>query len=107
MLSRLFGHRSRDPQPGRGERPGGAVLAPAVARPGGPDVELPPAAEMLDAWRQEVARGAIALHGRYPLADAERGHAERLLVRLAIDVEFVIRQPSQAAQEAFAVAADP
>jgi HD-like signal output (HDOD) protein len=50
---------------------------------------------------------ALELAERHRLVDTERSHAERLLVRLAVDLEFVIRQPSQAAQEAFAVASDP
>src|SRR5690348_5179120 len=100
MLSRLFGRRSGDRDRGRGGRAGAASRTPPA---GVPEIQLPPAAEMLDAWRQEVARVAIELDGRHRLLDAERGHAERLLVRLAVDLEFVIRQPSQAAQEAFAV----
>ncbi|HEX8903972.1 MAG TPA: HDOD domain-containing protein, partial [Longimicrobiaceae bacterium] len=71
------------------------------------EVALPPAAEMLDAWRQEVARIALELRERYPLPDDQRAGAERLLVRLAVDVEMVIRQPSAAAREAYAVASDP
>jgi HD-like signal output (HDOD) protein len=60
---------------------------------------------MAEQWRQDVARVCIELRERHPTL--EHGHAERLLVKVAVDLEFTIRQPSQAAQEAFSVAGDP
>jgi HD-like signal output (HDOD) protein len=70
-----------------------------------PEVPLPPVAELEDGWRQEVARGCLDLRERHP--SLEHGHGERLLVKIAVDLEFTVRQPSPAAQEAFNVAGDP
>ena len=71
------------------------------------DADVPHADELLDGWRQEVARVALELRERYPMEAAQRSHAERLLVRLAMYLDVVTRQPSTAAREAFAVASDP
>jgi HD-like signal output (HDOD) protein len=67
---------------------------------------------MVDEWRQQVARTVLALREQHPApADAggrtARVHAERLLVRIAVDLDMVVRQPPPAAQEALAVAGDP
>jgi HD-like signal output (HDOD) protein len=103
MLSRLFGSfRSRD-----AGADAALLVAPPPAARADDGPPLPPAAELLDAWRQEVARLSLELRERYRLAGPERAHAERLLVKLTVDLEMVVRQPSQAAQEAFAVASDP
>ncbi|HEY0778973.1 MAG TPA: hypothetical protein VGD56_13465, partial [Gemmatirosa sp.] len=75
-----------------------------------PSPALPHPSAMLEGWRQEVARATIALRDRYGAGSAgarARADAERLLLRLAIDQEMVVRQPPPAAQEALAVAADP
>jgi HD-like signal output (HDOD) protein len=66
------------------------------------EVPVPPVEELLEAWRQQIARVCIDLREEYP--GLERDHTERLLVKLAVDLEFTIRQPSAAAQEAFDVA---
>jgi HD-like signal output (HDOD) protein len=69
------------------------------------EVPVPTSEALLDMWRQDIARVSIDLREEYPAL--ESGHAERLLVKLAVDLEFTIRQPSAAAQEAFDVAGDP
>ncbi len=81
------------------------VSAGAAAR----DPILPHPSAMLEMWRQDVARAAIALHERHRThADARtRTHAERLLLKLALDHDMVVRQPPPAAQEALAVAGAP
>jgi HD-like signal output (HDOD) protein len=127
MLSRLFkSGRDRDPSHDGGvavaaapappappagvpARPAAATRGPTIIQPAVAvaEVELPPAAELIDVWRQDVARVCIELREAYPVGDAHRSHAERLLVKLAVDLEVVVRQPSHAAQEAFSVAGDP
>ena len=77
-----------------------------------PEGALPHPSIMVDAWRQQVARTALALREQHPApADAggrtARAHAERLLVAIAVDLDIVVRQPPPAAQEALAVAGDP
>ena len=80
-----------------------ATTPPTVAHT---TAALPHPSAMIDGWRQQVARAAIALRSTYCTGPA-RTHAERLLLRLAVDQEMVVRQPPPAAQEALAVATDP
>jgi HD-like signal output (HDOD) protein len=101
MLSRLFA-----PDRSRGAPPP-TVQAAGEPAARSPEAALPPAAEMLDGWRQEVARIALELRERYPLPEPQRSAVERLFVRLAVDPAMVIRQPSEAAREAYTVASDP
>jgi HD-like signal output (HDOD) protein len=128
MLTRLFDALRRRPTAGgaaaraaRGEAAGAAASEEAseAARGAAPpavtrsrEAPLPHPSFMIDAWRQEVARTAIALRERHPAPDdaggrAARVHAETLLVRITADLDVVIRQPPPAAQEALAVAGDP
>jgi hypothetical protein len=77
-----------------------------------PELPLPHPSAMADAWRQRLARATIALRERHPVEGgpaerAARVHAERLLVKIAVDLDMVVRQPPPAAQEALAVAGDP
>lgn len=81
-----------------------AVLPPL---PDAPPPPLPSSAALSEGWRADVARVTIALRERYPLQDSPRDHAERLLVKLAVDLEMAVWQPSAAAQEALAMIADP
>lgn len=82
-------------------------MAPIAPGRDEPEMALPSEAQLVDEWRTDVARTTIALGERYPTQDATRGHAERLLVKLAVDLDVTIRQPPVAAREALAVIADP
>ena len=118
MLKALFGtKKGRDAAPTEGAAGAATVAAPLPSRPALPEqaawvpplaaaveVPVPPAEELLDTWRQEIARVSLDLREEYP--EPERDHTERLLVKLAVELEFTIRQPSAAAQEAFDVAGD-
>ncbi len=99
---------------GSGAGAGGRAAVPAAPAfpPLPPEPALPHPSAMADLWRQQLARTTIALRERYPAgndphARAARGHAERLLVKVAVDLDMVVRQPPPAAQEALAVAGDP
>jgi hypothetical protein len=121
MLTRLIdalrGRPTGGPPEARAESGGGAVAraaghAPLALPPLPPESTLPHPSAMADLWRQQLARTTIALRERYPAGDdpharAARGHAERLLVKVAVDLDMVVRQPPPAAQEALAVAGDP
>lgn len=117
MLKAIFGSKKGDTPSPAATTATAVVEAPMPERPASapsvawvppvaavPEVPVPPTEELLESWRQEIARVSIDLRERYP--GIERDHAERLLVKLAVDLEFTIRQPSSAAQEAFAVAGD-
>lgn len=119
MLTRLFDvlRGLTPPSAAPAVEPGGR--ARAGAERGGPPVgalapepPLPHPSVMADAWRQQLARTTIALRERHPPAGdpaerAARVHAERLLVKIAVDLDMVVRQPPPAAREALAVAGDP
>lgn len=122
MLSRLF--RSSRPAPSvdgvpRAALSRGAPSAPipgtrrptpaagAVRVGGAASGALPHAGELADEWRAQVARAGLALRDRFPAMDAQREHAEQLLVRLGVDLDMVVQQPPAAAQQALAVAGDP
>jgi hypothetical protein len=100
------GDVARARPPGAGDAPrGGAPAAP-------PEAPLAHPSEMVDAFRQQVARTALALREQHPEpADAggraARAHAERMLAKIAVDLDMVVRQPPPAAREALAVAGDP
>ncbi len=92
------------------------TFAPPTAGPGDGraprDPILPHPSAMIDAWRRDVAGSAITLRDRYLEAGRRpaRGtaaHAERLLVRLTVDPEMIVRQPPAAARDALAAAGDP
>ena len=103
MLSRLLGSdRSREAAP-----PSAPGATAARSLPADRERAIPPAAERVDRGRREVAQTAVELRERYPLPACQRALVERLVVRLAVDLEVAIRQPTAAAREAFAVASDP
>ncbi|MGZ8377037.1 MAG: HDOD domain-containing protein [Gemmatirosa sp.] len=113
MLNRLLGSR-RDTRPGgpagappppTGEHAVVTATAPAAALSPlvGPTLAFPDAPALAERCRAELARVTIALRERYPIND----HAERLLVKLAVDLEMAAWQPSAAAQEALGIVADP
>jgi HD-like signal output (HDOD) protein len=115
MLRRFFGSPQEGAVAATPPPPAAGGDAPLPARPVMPaadewvapllpEVPLPPAAELAEEWRQEVARGCLDLRERHP--SLEHGHGERLLVKIAVDLEFTVRQPSAAAQEAFCAAGD-
>ncbi len=85
----------------------GSVAAALPPLPDLPAPALPPAVALGEQWRAQVARTTIALRERYPHRDSPRDHAERLLVKLAVDLELAVWQPSPAAQEALAIIGDP
>jgi HD-like signal output (HDOD) protein len=112
LLGSLRGSAERTPTPAasvatvpapEGTRPAPPPRAPIAPLRDEPEPELPPVPALIDAWRAEVARTTIGLRERYPMHD----HAERLLVKLAVDLDLAIRLPPAAAQEALAVVADP
>jgi HD-like signal output (HDOD) protein len=121
MLSRLLGSRrgaraDEPPAPGAQPAPettrtGEHAAAGAVAAPlsplVGPTLAMPDAATLAERCRAEIARVTIALRERYPLQGLTGDHAERLLVKLAVDLEMAAWQPSAAAQEALRIIADP
>jgi hypothetical protein len=123
MLTRLLDALRGRPGGPPAARAGAGSGAPAGGRAGGlaappaypplpPEPALPHPSAMADVWRQQLARTTIALRERYPAdadphARAARSHAERLLVKVAVDLDMVVRQPAPAAQEALAVAGDP
>jgi HD-like signal output (HDOD) protein len=77
-----------------------------------PEAPLAHPSEMVDVFRQQVARTALALREQHPEpadagARAARAHAERMLAKIAVDLDMVVRQPPPAAREALAVAGDP
>lgn len=91
---------------------GGDVVSAYTGEPAGPrDPVLPHPSVMIETWRHDVARAALAIHERHRTGGAgpaaQDAYAERLLVRLTLDPDMVVRQPPPAAQEALAVAADP
>jgi HD-like signal output (HDOD) protein len=95
-----------------GTHAAGADAGAPRAAGSAPEPPLPHPSLMVDEWRQQVARTVLALREQHPApADAggrtARVHAERLLVRIAVDLDMVVRQPPPAAQEALAVAGDP
>lgn len=82
--------------------------APTAHAPSPRDPILPHPSVMLEAWRQEIARAAIALRDHDGAeASHARAHAEALLLTLTLDPDMVVRSPPPAAQEALAVASDP
>src|SRR5687768_10240876 len=103
MLKRLFGS-SREASPVSSAIAGptaAAATAPLPARPAPapvgegvppplPELPLPSAAELAERWRQDVARACLDLRERHPTL--EHGHGERLLVKIAVDLEFSVRQ---------------
>lgn len=120
MLNRFFGARRAPAEqtPAATTAPPAAAAASAMHTTGSHAVALPPlpdapppplpSADVLsEQWRADVARTTIALRERYPLQDSPRDHAERLLVKLAVDLEMAVWQPSPAAQEALTLVADP
>ena len=90
-----------------GARASGSHAAVLPPLPDTPPPPLPSADVLSERWRADVARTTIALRERYPLQDSPRDHAERLLVKLAVDLEMAVWQPSPAAQEALTIIADP
>jgi HD-like signal output (HDOD) protein len=122
MLNRLLGSRRGAPAGGppapapattrTGEHPiaagaPAASAATALSPLVGPTLATPDAAALAERCRAEVARVTIALRERYPLQGLTGDHVERLLVKLAVDLEMAAWQPSAAAQEALGIIADP
>jgi HD-like signal output (HDOD) protein len=116
MLTRLLNTLRGRPSDGVADASGpgasGSGEGGTLAPPGAREPALPHPSLLIDTWRQQVARTALALRDRHPLPDdagnrAARAQAERLLVKVGVDLDLVIRQPPPAAQEALAVAGDP
>jgi HD-like signal output (HDOD) protein len=116
FLNALRGRPSDGPADASEAETAGSTRVPTPGPPGPPgpvpEPALPHPSIMVDTWRQQVARTALALREQHPTpADpgsrSARTHAERLLVRIAVDLDMVVRQPPPAAQEALAVAGNP